>query len=170
VRIPESLAATLAAARPHARCAYVIELGGYPLGSVKKAFRETARRAGFPPNDVTPNVLRHTAATWWAQDGVALFEIAGNLGHTSLRMVERHYAHHHPDDRDRSNASTEARMGGLETAASEAARRFARRLQTPVSPQFHPSVTSGAPEASAKSLKGMVGAAGFEPTTPTMST
>ncbi|WP_133612483.1 site-specific integrase [Dongia mobilis] len=75
-------------------CDYVIAYAGYPVGSIKKAFRATAVEAGFL--DVTPYVLRHTAATWMAQDGVALWDIAAYLG-TSLKMVEEHYAHHHPD-------------------------------------------------------------------------
>jgi integrase len=75
-------------------CDYVIAYAGYPVGTIKRAFRATAREAGF--YDVTPYVLRHTAATWMAQAGVALWDIATYLG-TSLKMVEEHYAHHHPD-------------------------------------------------------------------------
>jgi len=53
-----------------------------------------AKRAGVP--DVTPHVLRHTAATWMARRGVPLFTIAGVLGNT-LAMVERVYAKHCPE-------------------------------------------------------------------------
>jgi integrase len=59
--------------------------------------QEAAATAGFPPGDVTPYVLRHMAATWMTQDGVPLWTIAGFLGHSDIRMVEKHYAHHHPD-------------------------------------------------------------------------
>ena len=44
---------------------------------------------------VTPHVLRHTWATWAAQDGVSLYEIAGVL-HDTITTVERVYAHHCP--------------------------------------------------------------------------
>jgi integrase len=45
---------------------------------------------------VTPHTFRHTWATWAAQRGVPLFEIAGMLGDT-MKTVEKNYAHHHPD-------------------------------------------------------------------------
>lgn len=37
--------------------------------------------------------LRHTYASWLAQDGVPLQAIAALLGHADTRMTERHYAH-----------------------------------------------------------------------------
>jgi integrase len=80
----------------------VIRYGGYAVGSIRRAFRNTAAEAGF--NDVTPYTLRHTATTWMAQDGVDLWEIAGYMG-TSIKMVEKNYAHHHP-------RVSEARCGG----------------------------------------------------------
>lgn len=54
-----------------------------------------ARRAGVA--DVSPHVLRHTAATHMARRGVPLWKIAKILGN-SLAMVERVYAKHCPDD------------------------------------------------------------------------
>src|SRR5690606_22323449 len=62
----------------------------------------TAARVGFTPGEVTPYTLRHTAATWMAQVGVPLWEIAGHLGHQDTRMVEKHYAHHDPEFRKRA--------------------------------------------------------------------
>lgn len=47
--------------------------------------------------DVTPNVLRHTAATNMARRGVPLWLIAKVLGN-SVAMVERVYAKHSPAD------------------------------------------------------------------------
>jgi len=57
------------------------------------SFRAAVKRAGLA--DVSPHVCRHSWATWAAQDGVPLFEIAGVL-HDSMATVERHYAHHTP--------------------------------------------------------------------------
>jgi integrase len=65
-------------------------------GSRRKGFEASVRRAGISGKRVTPHVLRHTGATWAAQAGVPLWEIAGVLGDT-LRTTERRYAHHHPD-------------------------------------------------------------------------
>lgn len=63
-------------------------------GAIKKPFNGAAGRAGLA--DVTPHTLRHTWATWAAQDGVELWQIAGILGDT-MTVVEKNYAHHHPD-------------------------------------------------------------------------
>src|SRR5690606_17711264 len=113
VPIPDPLRAALHEARKHRRTDYVVEYGGFAVGSIKKAFRETAACAGFAPGEVTPYTLRHTAATWMAQDGVPLWEIAGHLGHQDTRMVEKHYAHHHPDFRKRAKRSLGRRLARL---------------------------------------------------------
>jgi integrase len=62
-----------------------------PLGIVKRA----ADTAGL--EDVSPHVLRHTAATHMVRRGIPLWKVAKILGN-SLAMVERVYAHHCPDD------------------------------------------------------------------------
>ena len=46
--------------------------------------------------EVTPHVLRHTAATWLMQAGTDLWEAAGFLG-MSVETLTRKYGHHHPD-------------------------------------------------------------------------
>jgi Phage integrase family len=51
--------------------------------------------AGLGP-DVTPHVLRHTAATWLMQAGTDPWEAAGFLGMTVETLIGR-YGHHHPD-------------------------------------------------------------------------
>lgn len=72
--------------------------GQFVLGSSTEAYTgvlRAAREAGL--EDVTPHVLRHTAATWMARKGVPLWKIAGILGNT-VAMVEQVYAKHSPDD------------------------------------------------------------------------
>lgn len=64
-------------------------------GSIRTAFENAVARAGLG-RDVTPHVLRHTWATWAAQAGTSMFDIAGVLGDT-VDTVTRTYAHHHPD-------------------------------------------------------------------------
>lgn len=95
VPINDTLLAALLPASELATCAYVVEWGGDRVQRVIKGFRAAARRAGLP--DVTPHTLRHTAATWMAQAGVPLWEIAGFMGHTSTRMLQDTYGHHSPD-------------------------------------------------------------------------
>lgn len=74
------------------------EPGAYLLGHpgcIRTAFENAVARAGLGP-DVTPHTLRHTKATWMAQAGVSMFDIAGVLG-DSVDTVTKTYAHHHPD-------------------------------------------------------------------------
>jgi integrase len=127
IRIDERLMALLRAAAAVRTSVHVIEYGGWAVGSVKKGFAAAAARAGFGPGEVAPYTRRHTAATWMAQAGVPLRDIAGYLGHRDTRMVERVYAHHHPDHQERPRAAiTEglARAGafGPRLAAKIAAR------------------------------------------------
>src|SRR5262249_26339893 len=62
---------------------------------VLKIIKRIAKKAAVA--DVSPNVLRHTAATNMARRGVPLWTIAKILGN-SVAMVERVYAKSQPDD------------------------------------------------------------------------
>lgn len=125
VRIPDRLLAhlrrweRLGIAR-HA----VVEWNGKPVVSVRKGFAVAVAAAGIDPaRNVTPHVLRHTAATWAMQNGADLYATAGFLGMTP-EILQRVYGHHHPDfqedvarklagqDRDRypANKSRRARQ------------------------------------------------------------
>ena len=72
----------------------VIEHRGRAIDSIKQGFRAAARRAKLP--NVTPHVLRHTAATWMVQRSVPFEMVAKFLGN-SKEMVERVYGHHSPE-------------------------------------------------------------------------
>lgn len=74
---------------------FAVEWDGRPVQSVDKAFANVAADAGFG-SDVTPHVLRHTAATWLMQAGTDMWEAAGYLGMT-VEMLSARYGHHHPD-------------------------------------------------------------------------
>ena len=95
VPINPTLHAALMEAKKVATCAAVIEFAGGPVASVKHGFRDAAARAGLA--DVTPHTCRHTAATWMAQAGVPLWQVAGMLGHRNPAMIAETYGHHHPD-------------------------------------------------------------------------
>lgn len=94
VAMTPEIRVALLEAKKSALSEFVIEYAGGQVGSIKNGFEQATRRAKL--EDVTPHTLRHTAATWMAQRGVAMFEIAGMLGN-SVRMVETVYAKHHPD-------------------------------------------------------------------------
>lgn len=102
VRITPELAAALGEAKKGAHSDYVIEYAGKPVRSIKKAFHRAAVRAGMP--EVSPNVLRHSVATWLAADGVPLEQIAALLGN-SVKMVERVYAKYTPGYLDKAMKS-----------------------------------------------------------------
>lgn len=72
----------------------LIEWGGDPVLRVSKGFTALVRAAGL--KDVSPHILRHTAITWQAQEGVPPHEICGYFGIT-MKMFEEVYGHHHPD-------------------------------------------------------------------------
>lgn len=95
VPINAELMAYLQTAQQLAQSEYVVEFGGGRVRSVKTGFAASCRRAGL--HGVTPHTLRHTAATWAAQARVPMWEIAGLLGHSDVRMVEAVYGHHSPD-------------------------------------------------------------------------
>jgi integrase len=87
---------------------YVIEWAGGPIKNVKRAFAEACRRAGI--KGVTPHTLRHTAASWAAQAGAPMWEIAGMLGHTTTEVTQRVYAKHHPDFLRKASSAIELRL------------------------------------------------------------
>lgn len=86
----------LKAAKSIAMTPFVIEYHGDKVERIDQAFR---RRCRATPGleDVTPHVLRHSAAVWMAEAGVPMAEIAQYLGHSSTRITESHYARFSPD-------------------------------------------------------------------------
>jgi integrase len=73
---------------------FAVEWNGRAVKDCDKAFRKVAEAAGYP--DVTPHILRHTAATWLMQLGTDKWEAAEYLGMTAKQLDET-YGHHHPD-------------------------------------------------------------------------
>lgn len=84
----------LAFARDLAQSSHVIEFAGKPVQAVKRGFATACKEADL--EGVTPHVLRHTAASWMAEAGVPMAEIAAFLGHSDSRVTERVYAKFSP--------------------------------------------------------------------------
>jgi integrase len=82
---------------------FAVEWNGAPVASIDKAFRHVVADAGLN-KDVTPHILRHTAATWLMQAGVDLWEAPGFLGMT-VEMLSQRYGHHHPAHLERAKAA-----------------------------------------------------------------
>lgn len=95
VPIPRRLRWFLLRAHARASSPYVLAYRGKRIKSVKRSFGAARRRAGLGP-EVIPYTLRHTAATWMAQAGVPIHQIAGWLGHSQQRTTEI-YSHHSPE-------------------------------------------------------------------------
>jgi len=95
VPINETLHKALTEAKEAAMTDYVIEWAGQPVKSIKRGFREAVKRAGLD-KAVTPHVLRHTAASWMAEAGIPMSEIAAVLGHSDSRITEKVYAKYSP--------------------------------------------------------------------------
>jgi integrase len=94
VPLPDQLLAHLRRWRRRGQ-RFAVEWNGDPVQRVNKAFANVVSAAGLG-DDVTPHVLRHTAATWLMQAGTDLWEAAGYLGMT-VEMLSQRYGHHHPD-------------------------------------------------------------------------
>ena len=73
---------------------YVVEWSRERVKSIKKGVGAAGTRAGL---EVSPHVLRHTAAVWMAEAGRPMSEIAKYMGHTNSATTERVYARYSPD-------------------------------------------------------------------------
>lgn len=105
IRIPLPLRDVLKAVKREG--AFVVNRSGKPLLSVKKAFGQCCAKVGLL--GVSPHTLRHTCASWQAQDGVSFAKIGKFLGHSDSATTERRYSHHAQDYMDDSVRSLDAR-------------------------------------------------------------
>lgn len=105
VPLPAGLLAHLRRWKRHGQ-RFAVEWNREPVADIGKAFCNAVADAGLGP-DVTPHVLRHTAATWLMQAGVDLWEAAGFLGMT-VEMLSQRYGHHHPAHLERAKNSFSA--------------------------------------------------------------
>lgn len=95
VPMNEQLRAELLDTKGGAMTPFVIEWSGARVKSIKKGLKSAAKAAGLP--EVTPHVLRHSAAVWMAEDGHSMSEIAQFLGHSNTRVTEKVYARFSPN-------------------------------------------------------------------------
>lgn len=96
VPMNKTLRAALSVAKKQAITQFVIEYNEDRVQSVKKGFANAVERSALE-GKVSPHTLRHTAATYMAQAGVSMSEIAAFLGHDDSRTTERVYAKWAPD-------------------------------------------------------------------------
>jgi integrase len=88
------LRAALSAAHKAALTDYVIEWAGGPVKGIKTGFNAAVKAAGL--DDVSPHVLRHTAAVHMVEAGISMDEVAQVLGHSNSSVTFRVYGRFSP--------------------------------------------------------------------------
>lgn len=123
IRISDTLLPILQRRIADSQSGFVLEHNGRPIKtSLKKSFKEAVRRSGLS-DETVPYTLRHTGATWLAQQGVPLRDISGMMGHTEQKTTEI-YAKHHPDFQKDATAVLDAMSPNNESRAVHAPIRF----------------------------------------------
>lgn len=78
------------------RVRHKIEPRALSQAAVRKPFKAAVRAAGLPP-ELRLHDLRHTFASLYLIDGGDIFKLSRILGHNSVAITERCYAHLKPD-------------------------------------------------------------------------
>jgi integrase len=94
VPMNDTLKEALQIAKKASLSPYVVEWAGAKVGSIKKGIAAAAKGAKL--DDVTPHVLRHSAAVWLVEDGHTFEEVAQFLGHSDVRITYKVYARYSP--------------------------------------------------------------------------
>jgi integrase len=83
--------------KEHAKSEYVFhQADGLPWKSILESFRSLLKRCGFKRSGV--HILRHTFGAHLAQKGVDMAVIRDLLGHHSVTLTEKYYAHLAPSN------------------------------------------------------------------------
>lgn len=87
----DNLAALLVGRERDARI-FVTQRGSVDLSAAnwRKVYEAALERAGVDHG--TPHTCRHTCASWLVQEGVSLYEVSRQLGHSGVQVTQR-YAH-----------------------------------------------------------------------------
>lgn len=94
VPMNDGLRAVLDVASRAATTDYVIEWAGSRVASIKTGFNAAVKAAKL--ENVSPHVLRHTAAVHMVEAGVPMSEVAQMLGHSNTSVTERVYGRFSP--------------------------------------------------------------------------
>ena len=133
-----------------------------PIGSIKRAFRATKKRAGLDEPWVRPYSVRHTMARLLRQFGVPDWEVQGMLGHKKLDTTEI-YAPYVPDYLGQARRTIDAIVQELNDMVT-------LDLLWTRAPANENAIEIEVNKHMENIKNRMVGAAGIEPATPTMST
>lgn len=92
VEFGDTLGVALLEAREAALSEFVIEYNGKPVGNIKKGLAAAIKRAGLQQRGVGAHVIRHSTATWLADESVDMRKIQKMLGHKDMKTTETIYA------------------------------------------------------------------------------
>ena len=157
VRMAEALVPVIRSAGP----GFVVHKGGLPLPEIRSPWARVRRLAELP-DDFTPNVLRHTVATWLREQNVPEGEAAGFMGHRWSTRTTEVYAKYRPDFQHEA-------VRAIDCLIKEIARVAGRAIPFDMEGarySYDTDTRTHAPQG----FENMVGATGIEPVTPTMST
>lgn len=94
VPMNDALRDALEEAKKGALSPFVIEWAGEPVKSIKRGLKKAGEAIKRP--DVSPHMLRHSAAVWLAEDGHSMHEISQFLGHNDVKTTTKVYARFSP--------------------------------------------------------------------------
>lgn len=94
VPMNDKLHEALQEAKSGALTPFVIEWAGRPVKSIKRGLKASGEAIGRP--DLSPHMLRHSAAVWLAEDGHDMHKISQFLGHSDVKTTTRVYARFSP--------------------------------------------------------------------------
>lgn len=92
VEFGDTLAIALMEAKDAALTEYVIEFNGRAVANIKKGLGAAIKRAGLTQRGVGAHVIRHSTATWLADESVDMRRIQKMLGHKDMKTTETIYA------------------------------------------------------------------------------
>lgn len=87
-----ALELALREAKEASRSQYVIEWAGGPVKDIKKGLMAAIKRAGLEHRNIGAHVLRHSHATWLADENIDMRKIQKMLGHRNMKTTEEIYA------------------------------------------------------------------------------
>ena len=79
-------------AKELARSNFVIEFNGRQVLDIKKGLAASVRRAGLTHRKIGAHVIRHSVATWLADESVDMRMIQKLLGHADINTTQKVYA------------------------------------------------------------------------------
>ena len=92
VEFGDVLGVALMEAKEAARSGFVVEWNGRQVANIKKGLAAAIEKAGLKRRGAGAHVIRHSTATWLADENVDMRKIQKMLGHNNLRTTETIYA------------------------------------------------------------------------------